>query len=330
VSEHPRDSYARQRSLLLPTCLRRYRTCQSGTGECVHQGLASGIERIDNQVLDAWAFRLARLSLIGTDRQAFGWWLNEQLADAAAQTPESGQYTTPPSIAQLMVQLASFPNDASVLDPCCGIGGLLSAAVEWSRENHSTVSVFGQELLPVNWALCRLRLFGLGQNAGSIALGDSLRQPAFAENLRLKMFDCVLCDPPLGLTLHEPDLALRDSYERFIYSAPARGHADSAFVQHAVASTKPNGNPANPAASSIHCPTNCRVYPIPLAPQKFNWRRLRQIPAQSPIRMLPSNRTSHLSLKLSHGLETKALWVGDIEVEIKRPGATPSSLQNDY
>lgn len=205
------------------------------------KALLAGIERIDAHVLNAWAFRLARLSPVAADRELFGQWLDDLLANTAIQPPELGQFATPPSVARLMVRLADLAADACVLDPCCGIGGVLSAAIARSHENDSRVHVFGQELLPVNWALCRLRLFALGQNASSIILGDSLRQPAFAEGANLRQFDCVLCDPPLGLTLYDPDLAFRDTYDRFIYSAPGRGPAEAAFVQHAVASMRPAG-----------------------------------------------------------------------------------------
>ena len=205
------------------------------------KALLSGLERIDFSLLRAWAFNLSQLSRISVDQTIFGTWLSGKLSETAMVARGEGESTTPPSVARLMVELAEIEDGASVFDPCCGVGTILAAVAERAQEKNRSVGVYGQELKSVSWALCRLRLFLLGQDPSSIALGDSLRHPAFTRDSGLRAFDRVLCDAPIGLSLRDTQFGATDPYQRFIFSVPGRGHADNAFVQHALASMKPDG-----------------------------------------------------------------------------------------
>jgi type I restriction-modification system DNA methylase subunit len=205
------------------------------------KALLSGLERIDVPLLRAWTWRLSQLSRISVDASIFGKWLSGALSTMAMEVREAGEVTTPPSVARLIVELADIPNGGSVFDPCCGVGTVLAAAVERAQQEKQAISIFGQELMSVNWALCRLRLFLLGHNASNIMLGDSLRQPAFVDNQHLHKFDRVVCDAPIGMSLRDPHLGTADPYHRFVFSQPGRGLADNAFVQHALASMSPDG-----------------------------------------------------------------------------------------
>ena len=115
------------------------------------KALLSGLERLDGSMLMSWSFQLSQISRLSVDSKLFGAWMNEKISALAMQTPNGGEATTPPSVARLMVELADLRSGVSVLDPCCGVGTVLAAAVARANEEELSISVFGQEI-----SLCEL------------------------------------------------------------------------------------------------------------------------------------------------------------------------------
>ena len=87
----------------------------------------------------------------------------------------AGEHFTPREVIRLMVNLL-FMDDKDILtkegivktlyDPACGTGGMLSIAEEYLREFNpdSRLEVFGQELNPESYAICKSDMLIKGQN----------------------------------------------------------------------------------------------------------------------------------------------------------------------
>jgi type I restriction-modification system DNA methylase subunit len=199
----------------------------------------NGIRRFPESVLADCLFSLSQLSpgsMLVTEPSMFGRWFDRQIGRSAMRSVSAGASVTPPSIAKLMVALADIPARARVLDPCCGVGTVLSEVSKLREDSQ----LFGQEINRESWAMTKLRLFLLDQDVDQIVLGDSLQQPGFIAGDVLQKFDCVVCDAPIGMTL--PRGVVNDSaWRRFAFGHPGRGAMDNAFVQHAVQSLKPGG-----------------------------------------------------------------------------------------
>jgi type I restriction-modification system DNA methylase subunit len=129
----------------------------------------------------------------------FGRWFSARLDQVAMAGPAATEVGTPVPLANLMVELADITPGNRILDPCCGLGGLLSQA----GAKLPDLLLTGVELHPISWAFSTLRLRLLEQDA-RIERGDALQA------IDVTPADRVLCDPPLGPYL-EPaaDVRLR-------------------------------------------------------------------------------------------------------------------------
>lgn len=135
----------------------------------------------------------------------------------------SGQvHATPPELADLMVALAGLRDGDTVVDPACGTGGLLLAALA-----AGAASVSGQEIEPAAAMLTRVRLTVAGA-APTIAVGDTLKHDALDGSV-----DVVVTNPPFALRDWQGDDAFADP--RWRLGLPPRGESELAWVQHCLA-----------------------------------------------------------------------------------------------
>nr|WP_129663326.1 N-6 DNA methylase [Phytoactinopolyspora endophytica] len=149
--------------------------------------------------------------------------LAKHLPDAAA----AGMYTTPRGLADLLVALPDRLE--RTLDPACGGGGLLAAAV---RAGASCV--LGQEIAEDQVALARVRAEISVPNS-EVHPGDSLRSDAFPD----EQVDAVVCNPPFGIRDWGHDELAYDS--RWAYGLPPRSEPELAWVQHCLAHLSADG-----------------------------------------------------------------------------------------
>lgn len=162
------------------------------------------------------------------------------------------QYTlTPPGPAALMAELAALDGPlGSVLDPACGVGGLLTAAQERAagQPDAPPPALHGQEADPDLAALTALRLaLRLPDAQVRVRAGDTLRADAFGELAA----DAVLVHPPFNERNWGHDELAYDP--RWEYGFPARTESELAWVQHALARLRPGGTAVllmPPAAAS--------------------------------------------------------------------------------
>ncbi|MFI8928604.1 N-6 DNA methylase [Streptomyces sp. NPDC053474] len=153
------------------------------------------------------------------------------------------QYTlTPQGPAELMAELAGPAR--SVLDPACGTGALLRAAV-----GAPGLQLYGQDSAADLAALTALRL-ALGSDAPATvrtAAADTLRADAHPD----VAVDAVLCHPPFNDRNWGHDELSYDA--RWEYGLPARTESELAWVQHALARLRDGGTAVllmPPAAAS--------------------------------------------------------------------------------
>lgn len=96
----------------------------------------------------------------------------------------AGEHFTPREVIRLMVNLL-FVDDREILtregivktiyDPACGTGGMLSIAEEYLRKLNpgARLEVFGQEINPESYAICRSDMLIKGQNVSNIKFGNT-------------------------------------------------------------------------------------------------------------------------------------------------------------
>jgi type I restriction enzyme M protein len=147
-----------------------------------------------------------------------------------------GEHFTPRDVVHLMVDLLIAGDEArlarqgvavSILDPCCGTGGMLTIFKEHVTagvRNNGTVvrpainagadiHMFGQEVNPETFAICKSDLFIKsrdGRDAESILFGSTLSNDRHAD----KTFDYLIANPPYGKDWKRDETAVRGEHER--------------------------------------------------------------------------------------------------------------------
>jgi type I restriction enzyme M protein len=155
---------------------------------------------------------------------------------------KAGEFYTPRSVVHLMGLIVDVKEGESVYDPACGTGGMLLESINHLKENNKdyrTLKLFGQEKNLTSASIARMNMFLHGIEDFQIVRGDTLRNPAFFEGDNLKIFDCVIANPPFSLKAWGAEQWTNDPYGRNIAGIPPKGNADLAWVQHMIKSMKP-------------------------------------------------------------------------------------------
>ena len=149
----------------------------------------------------------------------------------------AGEFYTPRSIVKLLVMLLDPKAGETVYDPACGTGGMLIEAIRHINNNKLTYGkIFGQEKNLSTSAIARMNLFLHGAQDFTIGQADTLRQPLFIENNKLKTFDCVIANPPFSLEAWGAEVFANDRYGRNIWGCPSDSNGDFAWLQHMIKS----------------------------------------------------------------------------------------------
>ncbi len=133
----------------------------------------------------------------------------------------AGEHFTPREVIHLMVDLLFAHDDAilttpgkisTVYDPTAGTGGMLSIADETLKKRNpdARLILFGQELNPESYAICKSELLIKDQDTHNIILGNTLS----ADGHTNKTFDYMLSNPPFGVEWKKIEKAVRDEHER--------------------------------------------------------------------------------------------------------------------
>ncbi len=116
-----------------------------------------------------------------------------------------GEFYTPRAITQLLAELTDPKLGEKVLDPACGTGGYLTAALEYLKSKARTVAdsealqhnVMGWEYKPLPYLLGNTNLILHDINTPNILFGDSLAKP-LSERTQNHRVDVILANPPFG------------------------------------------------------------------------------------------------------------------------------------
>lgn len=183
-----------------------------------------------------------------------GYVFEELIRRFAEQSNETaGEHFTPREVIELMVNLLIAP-DAEllgmpgvvrrVLDPACGTGGMLSSAEAHitALNPQATVELYGQELNPESWAICRSDLMIKGEDSEHIVLGNSLDDNDGHPKTK---FDYMLANPPFGVEWKK----IKDDVEweaanlgdagRYGAGLPRINDGSLLFLQHMISKMKP-------------------------------------------------------------------------------------------
>jgi type I restriction enzyme M protein len=173
-------------------------------------------------------------------------YLIAQFADDAGK--KGGEFYTPKMVVRIIVECLQPGNNMSIYDPTCGSGGMLLESVHYMERNGlnpRSVSLYGQEINLNTWAICKMNLFLHGIDDAEVLKGDTLRVPRHLQtegSKSIKKFDRVLANPPFSLKSWGMEVwEAGDPYSRDKYGCPPQSYGDLAFVQHMIASLKPQG-----------------------------------------------------------------------------------------
>ena len=166
----------------------------------------------------------------------------------------AGEHFTPREVIRLMVNLL-FLNDREILtkkgiikniyDCCAGTGGMLSVAEEYVRELNpdATLLVFGQELNPESYAICKSDMLIKGQSASNIKKGNSISEDKLAD----EKFDYLITNPPFGVKWQKIEKQVRDEHDkkghggRFGAGLPSVSDGSFLFLMHLISKMKHEG-----------------------------------------------------------------------------------------
>ncbi|MCA0907738.1 type I restriction-modification system subunit M [Ruegeria marisrubri] len=119
---------------------------------------------------------------------------------------EAGEHFTPREVIKLMTHLLfdpvkdELPPVLTVYDPACGSGGMLTEAQNFITDpdggikSTADVYIYGKEVNPETFAICKSDMMIKGNNPENIKLGSTLATNDFST----MKFDFMLSNPPYG------------------------------------------------------------------------------------------------------------------------------------
>ncbi|KAA3654881.1 MAG: SAM-dependent DNA methyltransferase [Chloroflexi bacterium] len=175
-------------------------------------------------------------------------YLIKKFADATNK--KAGEFYTPRSVVQLMMDILNPEPGETIYDPACGTGGMLLAAINHVRNQGGRIEtllgkLYGQEKNLTTSSIARINLFMHGIEDFQIVRRDTLRHPAFHSGDMLQQFDVVIANPPFSLEQWGLEVWETDRYKRNFAGLPSNKNGDFAWVQHMIKSMHPtNGRMA--------------------------------------------------------------------------------------
>ncbi len=164
----------------------------------------------------------------------------------------AGEHFTPREVIRLMVNLLFIEDDdalskpgvvRSLYDPTAGTGGMLSVAGEHlaSLNPDARLVMYGQELNPESYAICKADMLIKGQDIANIIFGNTLS----ADGLHGKHFDYSLSNPPFGVEWKKIEKEIRKEAGeqgfngRFGPGLPRVSDGSLLFLLHLISKMRP-------------------------------------------------------------------------------------------
>ena len=164
----------------------------------------------------------------------------------------AGEHFTPREVIRLMVNLLFIEDDdaltkpgvvRSMYDPTAGTGGMLSVGGEHLAELNADARLvmYGQELNPESYAICKADMLIKGQDIANIKFGNTLSN----DGLPGKQFDYMLSNPPFGVEWKKIEKDIRKEAEqqgfngRFGPGLPRVSDGSLLFLMHLISKMRP-------------------------------------------------------------------------------------------
>lgn len=164
----------------------------------------------------------------------------------------AGEHFTPREVIRLMVNLLFVEDDSiltkpgvvrTIYDPTAGTGGMLSIAGEYLVDHNDKASLvmYGQELNPESYAICKADMLIKGQDVSNIIFGNTLSDDGHLT----RKFDYMLSNPPFGVEWKKVEKAVRAEHEhqgfsgRFGPGLPRVSDGSLLFMMHLLSKMRP-------------------------------------------------------------------------------------------
>jgi type I restriction enzyme M protein len=224
------------------------------------------IDRMDDPKADI-LFRVVKafqeIDLSDMDSMEMGYVFEDLIRRFAEQSNETaGEHFTPREVIRLMVNVL-FIEDRDILtregivktlyDPACGTGGMLSIGEQYVKDLNpkAELKVFGQEINPESYAICKSDMLIKGQNPANIKFGNTFT----VDGLEEENFDYMLSNPPFGVDWKKAQKTIKAEHDnkgmsgRFGAGLPRINDGSLLFLQHMISKMKP-ALPADDAGGS--------------------------------------------------------------------------------
>lgn len=217
------------------------------------------ITRMDDPKADL-LFRVIKsfqeIDLKDMDSMEMGYIFEDLIRRFSEQSNETaGEHFTPREVIRLMVNLL-FMEDTAILtqdgivktlyDPACGTGGMLSIGEQYVKELNpkAELKVFGQEINPESYAICKSDMLIKGQNPSNVKFGNTFT----VDGLEQEKFDYMLSNPPFGVDWKKAEKTIKEEADkrgmsgRFGAGLPRINDGSLLFLQHMISKMKEDGS----------------------------------------------------------------------------------------
>jgi type I restriction enzyme M protein len=158
---------------------------------------------------------------------------------AAAEGKKGGQFYTPRSIVELMVEMIQ-PLHGRVYDPACGSGGMFVMSEKFvlaHKGRIDDIAVYGQESNHTTYRLCRMNLAIRGIDGSQVAWNS---EGSFLKDAHPDLkADYILANPPFNQSDWGWDILKGDP--RWQYGLPPENNANFGWMQHMIFHLAPKG-----------------------------------------------------------------------------------------
>jgi type I restriction enzyme M protein len=158
---------------------------------------------------------------------------------ALAEGKKGGQFYTPRSVVQLLVEMLE-PYKGRVFDPCCGSGGMFVQSekfVEQHQGKINDISIYGQESNQTTWRLAKMNLAIRGIDSSQVKWNN---EGSFLNDAHKDLkADYIIANPPFNVSDWSGELLKNDG--RWQFGTPPAGNANYGWIQHFLYHLKPDG-----------------------------------------------------------------------------------------
>lgn len=229
----------------------------------------------------------------------------------------AGQYFTPRSLIQAMVDVTRPKIGETICDPACGTGGFLLAAYDYMKNQsqdkekqdflrNEALSGVDNTALVVTLASMNLYLHGIGTNRSPIVCRDSLEKAP--ENL----VDVILANPPFGT---RPAGSVEISRDDFYVDTK---NNQLNFLQHMMVSLKQGGRAAVVLPDNVLFEGNAGETVRKELLKSFNLHTILRLPTG----IFYAQGVKANVLFFTKGTPTKEIWYFDYRTGVKHTLAT--------